>query len=246
MFVRTIISGEMGTGIIYKAIGPTGKVYIGKTTTNINSRRTQHCSNAFNKNHSAYNTKFYRAIRKHEKNKFIWSVLLRRPEKDLNKCERRLIHKFNSYKLGYNSTLGGEGTLGLKHTQLVKDKLSKISSKRNSGKGNPRYGVKISQETKDKISASHVNKKLSQEHKQKIACSLRGREISERARKQMSLSRGAKEFMVFTEDKEYIGRWGNQRKCAKDIGVGRNQIRACLKGSQRSSKGYLFVYLEKA
>ena len=79
-------------------------------------------------------------------------------EKSLGGREKYYISKYSSYKLGYNSTTGGEGCCGLKHTDAVKKKISKSSKARNAGKGNPRFGKPVSEETRLKISQSNGSK----------------------------------------------------------------------------------------
>ena len=149
----------MKFGIIYRATSPSGKVYVGKTIKTIDNRRIQHCSNAYNTKHSAYNTKFYRAIRKYGSKSFVWGVVENNiVEEFLGYAERLEIKRLDSYKSGYNSTLGGEGCLGLKHSDAVKKKISKSSSERNSGSGNPRYGKEVSRETRLKISKANKGK----------------------------------------------------------------------------------------
>lgn len=230
----------MRTGIIYKATGPTGKVYIGKTVRGLGKRRTQHYSNALNANHAAYNTKFYRAIRKHGTITFEWDVIARASELILGDEESKFILLYDSYKNGYNSTLGGEGITGLKHTQKAKDKISKASSERNAGSGNPRYGVKLSEITKNKISASNSCKKQGETARRKKSKSLSGRPKSRNSRDAIAFSMG-RPFLVF-KDGDFVGRWVNQRGCAEDIGANRTGIRMCLCKKRQTHHGYVFVY----
>lgn len=141
-------------GIIYKVVSPSGKIYIGKTIQSLNCRKLSHMSDAFCKK---MNTKFCNAIRKY-KNKLKWEILFKNLSKEeLYWYEVWLILFYNSYKKGYNSTVGGEGTVGLKHTSESKLKISnskknkksnfsieerKNRSIRVSGKNNPMYGLK--------------------------------------------------------------------------------------------------------
>lgn len=61
-------------------------------------------------------------------------------ERVLNTLEVAYIKFYDSYKNGYNSSLGGEGTLGFKHSKETKIKMS------NALKGRP-----VSKETRKKI-----------------------------------------------------------------------------------------------
>lgn len=91
-------------------------------------------------------------------------------------------------------------------------------SKRTSGKNNPRYGVKVSEETKKKISEANKGKKLSEEHKAKISKAnknkivseitkgklskaLKGRQFSEETKKKMSKARKGKKMSEETKKK---------------------------------------------
>ena len=48
-------------------------------------------------------------------------------QRELDKYEIDTIKYFDSYNTGYNSTMGGKGTLGYKPSEETRDKLSKIS-----------------------------------------------------------------------------------------------------------------------
>jgi len=96
----------MENGIIYKATSPSGKVYIGQTIYTLKYRRRAHIGNSNNKKHRLYNSKFYRAIRKY-KDLIDWEIIQRAPRDKLNIIERKEVAKYNSYRLGYNSDLGG-------------------------------------------------------------------------------------------------------------------------------------------
>ena len=106
---------------IYKATNKvTGKCYIG-FDSNWPRRKLEHKSSAKNKKH---NFKFYRAIRKYGWDNFEWSIIYQSKDGEHCKCimENYFITTFNSMKKGYNSTLGGEGQLGLKHNEKTKIK----------------------------------------------------------------------------------------------------------------------------
>jgi len=58
-------------------------------------------------------TKFYRAIRKYGENNFYIELLETTTIDNLNEREKYWISYYNSYKNGYNSTLGGDGVIRL-------------------------------------------------------------------------------------------------------------------------------------
>lgn len=110
------------------------KIYIG-FASNYRKRKNVHKAS-----YKTQNYKFYRAIRKYGWNNFDWSIIYQSKDKEytLKSMENYFISLYDSFKNGYNTTLGGEGNLGNKHTE----------------------------ETKNKIGAVHKGKKLSEHHKE--------------------------------------------------------------------------------
>ena len=98
------------TGIIYQAYNKqNGKSYIGQTVKSLKHRERDHYYQARDKNRENY--KFQRALNKYFTEDWVWTVL----EKDvpldiIDDREMYYIGKFDSYRKGYNSTLGGQGT----------------------------------------------------------------------------------------------------------------------------------------
>ena len=93
----------------------TNKVYVGMTRQQYKLRWRDHIKDSFDENSTSYNFYFHKAIRKHGKESFKWEII-ETVEKDtlkeliatLKKLEIKYIKKYNSYKEGYNSTLGGD------------------------------------------------------------------------------------------------------------------------------------------
>ncbi len=157
-------------GLVYTATGPTGKVYIGKTVQLLHRRKICHKSNAFNKNYEGYNSHFYKAIRKHGFNAFEWKVIFKDIlENKLSEIEMTMIKNLDTIKNGYNSTEGGEGSAGFKHSEESRKKMS-ISSK----------GQIVSEETRKKLSEIRKGKKKSKEHIEKIRASNIGKTSGEK------------------------------------------------------------------
>ena len=214
-------------GVIYKVYSPSGKIYIGKTTKTLRHRRLDHISNAKNTNSALFNTKFSKAIRKYN-NKLIWTeICYAVDEKTLVDLEKYFIEVYDSFKSGYNSTLGGEGTCGLKHSEQTKKRLSEINkglkrnfskehkknlSKSMKGTKNHRYGKKHSEEWKQSMSERfsgennpNYGKKASEETKRKQLALKKGKKKSEQGRKNIAKSNrentnGAKEYLVIHPD----------------------------------------------
>jgi hypothetical protein len=95
---------------VYRHFCPdSGKCYVGYAA-NPNYRWSAHVSESACEKSAVYNTKFKKAIRSHGKDAFLHEIMCVVPsDKDARLEEIRLISKYDSYRMGYNSTLGGEG-----------------------------------------------------------------------------------------------------------------------------------------
>jgi group I intron endonuclease len=141
---------------IYKATNKiNGKVYIG-FDSNWPKRQKDH-----KKDHKKIkgNHKFYNAIKKYGWNNFEWSIIYQSKDAEhtLKSMEPFFIKEFNSYVVGYNSTLGGEGTLGLKRV-FTTEHIQKLSMSKNGRKRTEEELLKFSKKMKGKKqSVQHVN-----------------------------------------------------------------------------------------
>jgi len=139
---------------LYIAIFSNNKKYIG-ITNNFNIRISHH---KYNSSHYKYNYKFYNAINKYGFENIGWIVVDGYTDwSELQKIEINEIARYNTTdtNFGYNTTEGGEGTLGLQWTEEQRLQMSKRMSgpnhpfygkarpemsKRMSGENNPMYG----------------------------------------------------------------------------------------------------------
>jgi group I intron endonuclease len=95
---------------IYKATNKVnGKVYIGFDSNWPHRKNSHKCY------HKTGDTKFYRAIKKYGWQNFEWQLLYQSKDKIYTKdfMENYFIEQYDSFKNGYNSTLGGDGTFGI-------------------------------------------------------------------------------------------------------------------------------------
>ncbi len=123
----------------------TGKKYIGQTIQKLQYRINDHFCRSSN---SQY--KFHRAIRKYGKNNFIYGVIEECDFSFINDREMYWINVFDTFKNGYNSDTGGMN--GRLLSEETKNKIKQRTSKGN----NPRYGVKLDDELKEKIKNSNA------------------------------------------------------------------------------------------
>lgn len=88
------------------------KVYVGKTYSNIHTRLREHVSES--KSERSKSRKLYKAINKYGIDSFVLELIASLEEGLLEIAEQDLISELDSFKLGYNSTKGGDGRRYLK------------------------------------------------------------------------------------------------------------------------------------
>lgn len=132
----------------------TGKKYIGQTI-NEKQRKRQH-TNLCKK---GIDNKFYRAVRKYGWNNFIYGIIDYYNGGILNEQEVYYIETYDTYKNGYNSTLGGEGMRGFTHSENTRKKLSKAHKGRVPTEEQRR---KIGEASKGRIHSEETRKKISE------------------------------------------------------------------------------------
>ena len=153
--------------------------YIYKTTNLINNKIYigQHTASEFDKYYKGSGVMLTRAFKKYGKENFS-CVLLEAVEskKDLDIREAYWINKLNSRDsdIGYNITAGGEGTVGYRHTEEAKKKMSvakkgkPLTEAQKNAISMHVKGHKMSEDTKAKLRAINLGSKRSEETKQKM------------------------------------------------------------------------------
>jgi len=215
------------------------KCYVGITTRRVEQRLGEHVYHAKQKLH---NMSIHSAIRKHGIDSFDVSVLQECNNIDeLNKAEKFWILKLDSFKSGYNSTHGGEGLLGHKHSEETKQKMSES----RKGEKSWAFGKKLSEETKQKISISQKKLDLSNRvyargwHHTDLAKQKIGESTSIRKRKQVTqFSKTGQELQTFISLQEAA-----KNVCGDaNVRSSSNKISEVLCGHRRTHKGFVWKY----
>ena len=201
-------------------------MYIGKTTKTLEQRKQQHYADS--KRHEKY--AFYRAIKKYGFDNIRWEIIDNASdESELSKKEKYWINFYNTYihldnSCGYNTTLGGEGTSGLKYSEDAKRKLSE----NRIGEKNGFYNKKHNLYSRAKISKSKINKynginnpnygnKWNEEQKQFISNLNKGRLTGESNPSVIITEDIAKEIKIKLSNGELISVISNDLHISYDI-----------------------------
>lgn len=186
----------ISTGIIYCARNKlNGKVYVGQTVESLGERRRKHKK-------GAKDSYFGRALRKYGLEGFNWKVLCevkaltRQLVKEyLNIVEQMFIEQHDSMNRvkGYNSTIGGAGSIGFKHKKISKMRIREALLSGN----HPYRGKHLSKEHRKKIGDAQKGEKhytynrypkVSVKAQRNMSKALEGREVSMETRRKISAS----------------------------------------------------------
>lgn len=182
-------------GIIYKITNTVNnKSYIGQTRQSIQFRWNQHTS-------KKDNTYFHNAIQKYGKDNFTIEILEECNVEVLNEREIYYISKFDTFKNGYNLTIGGDGNKKL----LLDDKYDEIKELYLSGFSSNKIATlyKVDKSTIVKIliglGVKIRNNKLNinkQEFNELVEDYKSGYSLRELAKRYDCSSTGLKEFLI--------------------------------------------------
>ena len=162
------------------------KYYVGQTIGTM-EQRARKDGKGYRIFDETCNSKFARSIRKWGWDAFEGRVLEEVYEEDLNELEKFYIEQFDSYKNGYNSTIGGEGTRGHNpFANKTEEEMKKIKEKLS--KSQSIAGKKRFKNPKERKKQSIINKKRFQdpEEREKISEILRERYKDPKEREKMS------------------------------------------------------------
>ena len=148
-------------GIIYKATGPTGKVYIGQTVNSLVTRKAHH---AFHAKKGDRRDSFHIALLTEGFSSFIWEQIdTSESKEDLNAKKKHWIAHYQSDNPahGYNGTDGG---ISYTPSPEHRKKLSKALK-----------GIKRSPETRQKMSQAQKGHVVSDITRRKMSASAKCR-----------------------------------------------------------------------
>jgi group I intron endonuclease len=158
----------MENGKIYKITNTeNNKVYIGCTINTLKHRFEEHCYRCLKTN---INTKLCNNVRKYGVEKFTIELIEECSLDVIYNREVEVIKEHNSFEEGLNSTVGGEGCLGYKHSPEISMKISNAVKDGKSHKGKTYeeiYGDRA-QEEKNKRKQAGWSKNLNEEEKLKV------------------------------------------------------------------------------
>ena len=199
---------------VYEHITPSGKRYIGITSKKPEHR--WHNGRGYRKNKI-----FYKAIEKYKWENIQHNIVSTDlTEKEAKWLENYLIcyyWTFVGFKdcKGYNCTLGGEGTVGLKQSEEHKRKISeKLKGKHPSEEQKRKISEKLkgkhpSEETRRKQSEAQKGKHISEETRRKQSEARKGIKFSDEHRRRISEAQ--------TGDKNYwYGKHRPKETCIKN------------------------------
>lgn len=183
------------------------------------------------------NTHFGNAIRKYGWDNFEHIILATNlTEEEAKQLEQTCIVVFETYgKYGYNSTFGGDGTLGF--TKVISQEQRKKISKANKGHI-------VTQETREKISKNNKGRVISEQARKQISNTLKqkykdgyiapstGKHPSEETRQKMSEAKKGRHLSE--EHKQKLSEAGKGRKVTKET---RNKLSEVLKGKGAKKVG---------
>lgn len=161
---------HMINGVIYLYTSPSGKHYIGQTT-NQNLRRKKWFNMGSPYTSLDWKSKIDKARKKYGPNSFTYTILFQKEyisrkaaKLELNILETYYIGLYDSYRAGYNSTIGGDSATGpTKHSEQTKAKMS-----------SSHLGKKMTEQVKAKLSRALTGIKRSEEFKEKARISHQG------------------------------------------------------------------------
>lgn len=109
-----------------------GKQYVGKTVYSVTKRFQEHCRDS--KKERCEKRPLYDAMNKYGTENFIVEELLECDNLELDSYEKLYIEKLDTYKNGYNATIGGDGSILFDHKEIIELYSTGLTMKQTAAK----------------------------------------------------------------------------------------------------------------
>jgi group I intron endonuclease len=236
--------------IVYAHINKTnGKIYIGITCRKP-KRRWGSNGNGY-KQHPY----FYNAIQKYSWENFEHEIIASNLTKqEAENFEKLLISKIPKEE-SYNVTAGGEGTVGYRHTEDAKQRISEahkgkiVSDETRKKLSEAGMGKIISEEAKKKMSKARKGNKFSEETKKNMSEAGKGRIFSEKHKRKLSeVKKGIRNLKNSKTVNQYdlacnfIKEWSCMSEAERILNISRGKISETCKGKRKTAGGFKWKY----
>ena len=212
-----------------------GKVYVGSHSWS---------GEGIDKNYYGSGIAISKAVKKYGKENFQVEVLYYYDTvEECRADEERILTEYNvkdcphSYNIK-NSAIGftSEDMTGEKHPMYGK-----------RGEDSPLFGKHRTEETRQKISQSEKGKTVSDETRQKISQAKKGKKRTDETRQKISQANNYRKTPVVAIQKDTgkIRAFESITECSRVLGASPGHIYNCLKGRQKTCKGYTLKYVEQ-
>lgn len=203
----------MKTWLVYEHISPSHKVYVGVTSMMPKAR--------WSKGKGYIRCKiFHRAILKYGWGNLQHIIVASNlGEQTAKNIEKDLIKYYKSKGLSYNITDGGDGTVGMQCSPIIRRKIGSLWR-----------GKTIPAAVRNNMSKAHKGIKLSDNHKKNISKSKIGN------------TNGCKVVLQFDKSNRLIGKFPSAVEAAKSIGSTPNSVTRCCRGEVKSLYKFIFRY----
>ena len=200
--------------IIYEHLFPNGKKYIGITCREPKKRWK---GGLYGYAHNQY---MQNAIKKYGWKNIEHKILqtnLTKEEAENEEIRLIELYKLTDRRYGYNLEKGGKGS-----NRISEETRQKLREK-CSGKNNARYGVEVTQETREKMRQAKLGTKQTDEHRFNI---MRGE---------------GKKTAQYDLDGNFIKEWHSTREARRELHI--YGIDKCCRGVQKTAGGFLWKYV---
>ena len=227
---------------VYRHTSPSGKVYIGITSQNVERRWNS------GKGYTLCKA-FYNAILKYGWDNIKHEVLFTNlSEERAKKLEIELIMHYKKLRISYNITDGGDGAVGIKWTSDIRLKMYNVHfGRRNSIEtklrmSNSAKRVIHTKEWANKISASKKSKNnhLSNEHKELLSRIHKGKPASDKAISK-AIEVNSKILFLIDSTNRVVKTYKSQVIASVDLNVSQWKISVYKDTNKEIIKGYKLV-----
>lgn len=108
----------------------------------------------------------------------------------------------------------------------------------NKGEKHPFYGKHHSEDSRKKMSLSHIGKMVGEKHPNF------GKHLSDEVRNKILQTRIKFPVVQYTLDFKFVAEYESSREAERQTGVAHNNINKCCKGKYYQTNGYIWVYKE--